>query len=157
MSRGLPRRVPSIRSAATTDASELARLISPQGFDLTTSGLLAVWEAWAAEGNFALVIEGEDCLLGAITLHRMVVLHRPKPVGRVTALAVDSAVQGQGFGRALVEAAEEELARAGCGLIEVTSHARRASAHGFYDHLGYERTGYRFAKAVPEAGLERPG
>jgi GNAT superfamily N-acetyltransferase len=94
----------------------------------------------------ALVLQGEHSLLGVITLHRMVVLHRPKPVGRITSLVVDPSERGQGFGRALVIAAESTLIQAGCGLIEVTSHARRTDAHEFYRHIGYEQTSLRFAK-----------
>ncbi len=96
----------------------------------------------------ALVVQGEDSLLGTITLHRMFVLHRPKPVGRITSLIVDSAVRGRGLGRALVEAAEDALLQAGCGLLEVTSHARRTEAHEFWRHLAYEQTSYRFAKVL---------
>jgi GNAT superfamily N-acetyltransferase len=81
----------------------------------------------------------------------MVVLHRPKPVGRIATLVVDAAVQGQGIGRALVAAAEELLAGMGCGLVEITSNMRFASAHGFYEHLGYERTSMRFAKVLMPA------
>ncbi len=98
------------------------------------------------KGNFALVVQGETSLLGAITLHRTVVLHRPKPVGRITSLVVDPSVRGQGLGRALVLAAEEAVVQAGCGLLEVTSHQRRTDAHSFYRHLAYEQTSFRFAK-----------
>jgi ribosomal protein S18 acetylase RimI-like enzyme len=74
------------------------------------------------------------------------VLHRPKPVGRITSLVVDPSARGQGLGRALVQAGEAALVQAGCGLLEVTSHARRTDAHDFYRHLAYERTSLRFAK-----------
>jgi GNAT superfamily N-acetyltransferase len=135
-----------IRLASEHDAADLARLLSPLGYPLTEDDVAAVWEAWATEGNFALVIQGEDSLLGAITLHSMVVLHRPRPVGRITSLAVDPSARGLGLGRALVLAAEEALLRAGCGLVEVTSHERRTEAHTFYEHLAYEQTSFRFAK-----------
>lgn len=142
-------RDPSLRLATADDAAELARLLSPLGYPLTAETVAARWEAWAAEGNFALVVEGERSLLGAITLHRMIVLHRPRPVGRITSLAVDPDARGRGLGSALVHAAEEALARAGCGLIEVTSHARRTHAHDFYRRLAYEQTSFRFAKSLP--------
>jgi GNAT superfamily N-acetyltransferase len=80
------------------------------------------------------------------------VLHRPKPVGRITALVVDAPVRGQGIGRALVAAAEEALARAGCGLLEITSHERLVDAHAFYERLGYQRTSVRLAKVLGDGG-----
>ncbi|MCH9646846.1 MAG: GNAT family N-acetyltransferase [Deltaproteobacteria bacterium] len=138
--------VSSIRFAKSQDAAELARLLSPLGYLLAAEDVAAVWGAWKSEGNSALVVQGAGSLLGAITLHSAVVLHRPKPVGRITSLVVEPSARGQGLGRALVLAAEEALAKAGCGLVEVTSHVRRSKAHTFYRHLGYEQTSFRFAK-----------
>jgi GNAT superfamily N-acetyltransferase len=139
---------PSIRLATAADAGELARLISLLEHPVTDNAIAAVWDSWTAAGNLALVAEGEDSLLGAITLHRMTVLHRPKPVGRITLLVVDLAARGQGLGRALIRAAEEAVAQTGCGLLEVTSHARHSDAHDFYKHLGYEQTSLRFARVL---------
>jgi GNAT superfamily N-acetyltransferase len=136
----------SIRLATVADVAELARLLSQLGYPITADSVAAVWDAWAVEGNSALVVQAEDSLLGAVTLHRMIVLHRAKPVGRITSLVVDPSARGRGLGRALVLAAEEALARAGCGLVEVTSHARRTEAHDFWRHVGYEQTSFRFAK-----------
>lgn len=140
---------PSIRLATAADAAELARLLASLGYPTTADSVAAVWEAWAAEGNSALVVQSEHSLLGVITLHRMVVLHRPRPVGRITSLVVDPSVRGQGLGRALVAAAEDALARAGCGLVEVTSNARRTEAHDFYRHLAFEQSSLRFARTLP--------
>ena len=48
----------------------------------------------------------------------------------------------------LVEAAEAQLKKAGCQIVEVTSNDRRAAAHAFYRHMGYERTSMRFMKKL---------
>ena len=141
---------PTIRPAIVDDAAELARLITPVGHPVTEADVRAKWDAFTAEGNSAFVLEGPGSLLGVITLHRMVVLHRPKPVGRITFLAIDESVRNRGYGRALVEAAEGAFRRVGCGMVEVTSHARRSGAHEFYRRIGYEQTSFRFARVLPD-------
>lgn len=141
----------AIRRATERDARELARLLTALGHPTAAERVAARWADWAAAGNSALVAAARGALVGVATLHQMVVLHRPKPVGRVTALVVDAPLRGQGIGSALVAAAEEALAQAGCGLLEITSNARRVDAHAFYERLGYERTSLRFVKTLAPA------
>jgi GNAT superfamily N-acetyltransferase len=150
-------RVPAIRRATEHDVAEIARLLTVLGHPTDTEAVFGRWRDWEAAGNAALVAPGTvGRLTGLLVLHQMLVLHRPLPVGRITALVVDAPFRGQGIGRALVAAAEKTLAQAGCGLIEITSHIRHAAAHGFYEALGYERTSLRFAK-VFAAGRDGTG
>jgi GNAT superfamily N-acetyltransferase len=137
----------AIRIASVNDASEIARQITILGHPATTEEIIERWEPWSAESNICFVAQKEDgTLAGVITLHKMFLLHRPWPIGRITALVVDDMLRGMGLGRALVEVAEEYMANAGCGMLELTSHVSRVEAHAFYAHLGYERTSVRFAK-----------
>lgn len=139
----------SIRFATEGDAPELARLMTALGHPTTATELAERWTRWAAAGNAALVVVLRDtALAGVVTLHQMTVLHRPKPVGRITALVVDASVRGQGIGRALVSAAERVLSEAGCGLLEITSNLKLTQAHAFYSHLDYGQTSFRFAKVL---------
>ena len=137
----------TVRHATATDAGEIARLLTVLGHPTTEDEVAARWPSFVAAGNGALVAAREDGTLGGVaTLHHMVVLHRPRPVGRVTALVVDEGLRGQGVGKALMLAAEAELREAGCGLLEITSTARRVDAHAFYERLGYAKTSVRLMK-----------
>jgi len=140
----------NIRTARLEDAAELARLFTELGHAATEAEIRARWSTWQANGNIGLVIEGASggALIAAATLHQTIVLHRPKPIGRISALIVDARHRGTGLGRALVSAAEQMFAEAGCGMVEVTSNMRRKDAHAFYQHLGYELTSARFVKTL---------
>lgn len=142
-----------IRAGTEHDAAELARLLTALGHPTDAKAISKRWPQWSEAGNTALVAARSDgSLAGLATLHQMTVLHRPRPVGRITALVVDANVQRQGVGRALVEAAEEQLTRAGCALLEITSHLRLVDAHAFYECLGYERVSVRLAKVLTPEG-----
>jgi ribosomal protein S18 acetylase RimI-like enzyme len=144
----------AIRAAIVDDAAEIARLLTELGHPTSERELVERWQPWLAAGNTALVatVGPGPALRGLATLGCMFVLHRKHPVGRITALVVDPRSRGQGIGRALVHAAERQLAARGCGLLEVTSNEGLAAAHAFYQRLGYRRTSLRFVKdLVPPA------
>ncbi len=140
----------AIRAATVADAAEIARLLAELGHPTNAHDVTGRWTTWLAAGNAALVATSGagPGLCGLVTLGCMFVLHRPHPVGRITALVVEPASRGQGLGRALVLAAERQLAERGCGLLEVTSNERLDAAHAFYQRLGYRRTSLRFAKEL---------
>jgi len=143
----------TIRSARASDVAEMSRLFAELGYDVPVDALVQRLKAFDAPGEGVIVAEDPSSpgrLLGTATLHLTPVLHRAGPVGRVSALVVDSTVRGRGIGRALMQAAEQWAAERGCVLMEVTSNMRRADAHRFYEGLGYERTSYRFA-TVPRS------
>src|SRR5262245_45221038 len=77
----------AIRAATERDAAEVARLLTALGHPTASVSITTRWTEWRATGNSALVAALDDGrLAGVATLHRMTVLHRPKPVGRITAL-----------------------------------------------------------------------
>jgi GNAT superfamily N-acetyltransferase len=141
-----------VRHATAADVPELARLQTALGYPAEEAVLAERLAAFAAAGEMALVADGGERLLGALTIHATPVLHRAGPVGRLTALVVDDGARGRGVGRALVTAAEAMLAARGCVLLEVTSNRRRTDAHAFYERLGFAATSLRFAKPLTPSG-----
>ena len=99
-------------------------------------------------GETPLVATLDKEIVGMCGLGRRVVIHRPAPLRRITALVVAKDTQRHGIGRKLVEAAEEWMHKQGCQLVEVTSNDKRTAAHAFYRHMGYERTSIRFFKKL---------
>jgi len=131
-----------LREAKPRDSDALAALIVALGYDVTAGEIRRRLRAVKT------LVADRGGVIGALTLATVTVLHRPKPVGRLSMLVVAEGARGRGVGAALVAEAERRLAAAGCGLIEVTSNRKRLRAHTFYERLGYERTSYRFAKAL---------
>jgi ribosomal protein S18 acetylase RimI-like enzyme len=136
-----------LRDARPKDAEAIAALIAALGYEVGAADARKRLAALLKAGQQALVAE-KGGIVGVLTTSMMTVLHRPKPVGRISMLVVAEEARGGGIGGALVAEAEKRLAAKGCGLIEVTSNRQRLRAHAFYEKLGYERTSYRFAKVL---------
>lgn len=136
-----------LRDARPRDAEAIAALIAALGYEVVAADVRRRLAALAKAGQEVVVAE-KDGVVGVLTTSMMIVLHRPKPVGRISMLVVAEAVRGGGIGGALVAEAERRLAARGCGLVEVTSNRKRLRAHAFYEKLGYERTSFRFAKGL---------
>jgi ribosomal protein S18 acetylase RimI-like enzyme len=139
----------SIREAKPKDAEAIARLIVALGYDVTAAEVKRRLAVLQKAGEPALIAE-QGSPAGILTWHVTPVLHRPRPVGRITMLTVAEGLRGQGIGAALVAEAEKRLAAKGCGLVEVTSNTKRLRAHAFYEKQGYARTSYRFGKTLQD-------
>jgi predicted N-acetyltransferase YhbS len=137
-----------IRAAELHDAPAISELLSELGFPSSAAVVSERLEALSVAGESILVAVRGGEVLGLLTLHITPVLHRPTPVGRLTALVVTVRERGKGVGRLLVNAAEQFFAARGCELVEVTSNLRLADAHSFYRRLGYEATSLRFKKSL---------
>ena len=139
---------PKIREAKPSDAPRLVELIHFLGHEIDEKGVRKNLKALKKTGEAPLVATLDKRIVGLCGVGRRTVIHRPAPLGRITALVVAEQAQGHGIGRLLVEAAEDWIRKQGCKLVEVTSNDRRAAAHAFYRRMGYERTSIRFAKTL---------
>ena len=142
---------PEIRDAKPADAPRLTELIRELGHEIDEKQVRKNLAALKKTGETPLVAMLDKSVVGLVGRHLMVTIHRPAPVGRIPLLIVTSEVRGQNIGRMLVEAAEQWCREKGCQIIEVTSNDRRAEAHAFYRHLGYERSSIRFFKKLEPA------
>jgi GNAT superfamily N-acetyltransferase len=143
-----PEPKPQLREAKPGDAARLVELIGELEHDIDEKSVRKNLGQLKKSGEMPLVATLDKEIIGLIGRHRMFTVHRPKPVGRIPVLIVTREARRHNIGRMLVEAVEQWCRDQGCGLIEVTSNDRRAEAHAFYRHLGYERTSIRFFKKL---------
>lgn len=120
-------------------AEEVGRRLARLGPTLDPASRDAVF--CARDGTSARV-------LGMLALHRFSALHDDADVALITALVVAQAARGSGVGRQLVDRALDTARAWGCKRVIVTTHVRRADAHAFYERIGFELTGRRYAKAL---------
>lgn len=139
---------PKVREAKPADAPAIAKLNRLLGSDVDSKGVGKSVRALARDGLAPLVATLDKNVVGVCAIHRMVTIHRDRPVGRISHLVVAEELRRQGIGRMLTETAEQRLRKLGCGIIEVTSNDRLTAAHAFYRHMGYERTSIRFMKKL---------
>ena len=138
-----------IRDARPKDIDALVGLIIALGYEVNAAEVRTRLARLKKAGQHVLVADRGGAI-GLLTTSIMHVLHRPGPVGRISMMVVAEAARSGGVGAALVAEAEARLKADGCGLVEVTSNAKRLRAHAFYERLGYERTSIRLAKQVQE-------
>ena len=137
-----------IRAARPEDAEQLVDLIALLEHRVDATGIARRVAALGIAGIPQLVAAEGDAVYGLCGLHLMTAIHRDAPVGRITILVVREDARGQGLGRRLVSAAEDVMRARGCAFLEITSNRRLEQAHEFYEAIGYERTSFRFAKAL---------
>ena len=139
----------AIRDAIIEDAAVIAVLLGELGYPSQPDGVRArLARLLVGEGSRVFVAEREAKVLGVLGLHRMPVLTSLSDIAMIIALVVTERDRRSGVGRLLLARAEDEARAWQCGRIMVTSAERRAEAHAFYQHLGYEYTGRRFAKVI---------
>ncbi|MFL6721327.1 MAG: GNAT family N-acetyltransferase [Sphingomonas sp.] len=143
-----PKPTPKIREAKPSDAPRLVELIHQLEHPSDEKQVRKNLAALKKIGETPMVATFDKSVVGLVGIHRMVAIHRNAPVGRIPILIVAEEARGHGIGRLLVAAAEQWCRDKGCKLIEVTSNDRRAEAHAFYRHMGYERSSIRFFKKL---------
>ena len=139
---------PQIRDAKPSDAPRLAELIRLLGHEIDEKAVRKNLARLKKDGETPLVATLGTQVVGLCGVSARVMIHRDGPIGRISPLVVAEEAQGHGIGRMLVDAAEAWMRKKGCKLVEVTSNDRRAEAHAFYRHMGYDRTSIRFAKKL---------
>jgi ribosomal protein S18 acetylase RimI-like enzyme len=138
-----------IRDAELNDAPELAVLMCELGYEtqhLEMEMRLKLILSDPAYKTFVAIMDGRVCgMIGTLTY---LSYEHNDPGARILALVTLSAARRRGIGRALIAAAEKDLAQKGIRRVALDTRLTRKDAHNFYESLGYERNGWRFVKQL---------
>ena len=95
---------PQVRDAKASDAPRLAELITYLGHEIDEKSVRKNLKALKKTGEAPLVATLDKKIVGMCGVGARIVIHRPAPLGRITALVVAKEAQRHGIGRMLVEA-----------------------------------------------------
>jgi GNAT superfamily N-acetyltransferase len=140
----------ALRAATPCDAAAISSLLGELGHPAAPADVAKRLAAYAAVRSHKVVLaEIGTTVVGVLETHAIPFVFHEAPTLRVATLVVASGARRLGVGRALIAAAEQEAARIGAKVIELTTAAHRADAHAFYRALGYETpTALRFVKKL---------
>ena len=139
---------PTVRDARAEDAPAIAELLEQLGYPADAEAVRGRMQRLAGAGDRLVVAEVDGDVVGVADLHVSPSLEHDEPAGKLAALVVDEGHRGGGIGRALVEAMEAEARTRGCAVFFLTTAERRADAHAFYERVGLDYTGRRYAKRL---------
>jgi GNAT superfamily N-acetyltransferase len=139
----------TIREASQDDAAAVAVLLGELGYPTSPDQAAERIGRIAADpSTWVIVAEVESELAGLGALHVQNLVERDEPGCEVAGLVVGQRFRRQGIGELLMQALEDEARRRGGKFMVLNTAHRRADAHAFYEALGYEHTGRRYAKAL---------
>jgi GNAT superfamily N-acetyltransferase len=140
-----------IRDVNPDDALSVASLLTELDYPTTREEAERRIRAIDAyeDGRALVAVDDDGVAIGLVSAQVMhAVMTHDAPSGVITAMIVGSRARGGGVGRALVAAIESWLRDRGCEKVHVNAANRRSGAHAFYQRIGYEQTGKRFARAI---------
>jgi GNAT superfamily N-acetyltransferase len=138
-----------IRAATEEDIATLAGLMTELGYPTSVEEMDRRFRGISSDPSYGtLVAERNGRVVGMAGVHLQRTYEADGEVARIMSFVVGTGERGSGVGRALISAVEDWARRRGAADIMLTTHERRAGAHAFYRHMGYDRTGYRFYKEL---------
>lgn len=143
----------TLREAVESDLADVLALYEgiedrPQDV-LSLPEARARWAQFARYPSYRLWVACDPAQQGAVVgSYALLVMHNLAHRGAPSAIVEDVVVaarrQGQGIGRQMMAHALERAREAGCYKLALSSNARRAGAHAFYESLGFARHGLSF-------------
>jgi GNAT superfamily N-acetyltransferase len=127
----------------------VAALLGELGYPTTPAQAADRLARIAADpSTWVILAEVDSEIVGLGALHVQNLVERDEIGCEVAGLVVGERFRRHGIGEVLMQALEDEARRRGGRVMVLNTAHRRADAHIFYEALGYEHTGRRYAKKL---------
>jgi len=137
----------SIRPAQLADGDQIADLVTELGYPTSVDQMRRRLHAIQGDPDFSThVASTHDRIIGFVGTRCGPYYEGDGLYGQIMILVVSHKHRRTGVGRALMQAAEQELTTRGATTLVVGTGNQRSDAHAFYESLGYEFTGRRYKK-----------
>ncbi len=128
-----------IRPATTDDVKSIATLSGELGYPSRAEDVGRRLAKMVAEGGHAVyVAEDAGAVIGWIHVFGALRLES-EPFAELGGLVVAEAHRGRGIGRTLIESASRWAHEGGFRALRVRTREDRATAHRFYERVGFRR------------------
>ncbi|MFI5279724.1 MAG: GNAT family N-acetyltransferase [Gemmatimonadales bacterium] len=140
---------PRIRDMTAADAPRVAALLGQLGYPSPAASVPERLARMMAERTSLVVVaELDGAITGVAAGHVTQAITSDEPLAFLMALVVDEGSRGSRVGRALVAHVEAWAKQEGAHKLQVLTATYREAAHRFYEHLGYQKNGYRYIRTL---------
>ena len=138
-----------IERAALSDLDAVYRLTNElEERELPLADFGQTYEALLCSPCDHIFVLREGEIRGYVHVRLAPQLHHAAPIAEVQELVVSAGGRGQGLGRELLAFALAFCKESGARQAELTSNFTRSSAHRFYEREGFQKTSYKYVKAL---------
>jgi ribosomal protein S18 acetylase RimI-like enzyme len=140
----------TFRRATIDDSSAVAGLLTQLGYPTTPAEMKGRLGRLLSQPDYATFVAEQSAgqVVGLVGAYLGYALEFDARYGRLTGLVVDTDWRSQGLGKALMHHVHVWLKSHGVSHVTLTSGNHRLEAHAFYQAIGYQATGVRFAKQL---------
>lgn len=141
----------TIRSSKLDDSECITGLMREICYPMTCGVMRERMEAIEGDAHAMMMIaELDGKVVGAVGAQIVQSHAYPEPAAQITLLIVCKENRGEGIGKRLVAFAEQWAREQGGNSLLVTgaNRERNADALDFYEHIGFEKHGYRISKKL---------